>query len=99
MYVFTKVHSSMKHSIDILSNIEKVEAPPYLLTRIHQRIANERQSYLSTNWVLGFGFSMIMIFIINFVAITHYIPQTDEVTSIVDGMNLLPSHDIYSVHK
>ncbi len=83
----------MNDKLDVLSKIKPVEAPPFLLTRITQRIENERISRFSLRISWALGISMFLIFSLN-VAILFQ-NQTKKTSNLAQTMQLLPQNDFY----
>lgn len=53
----------MKNELNILDQVQKVSAPPFLLTRIQQRIRNKKESQFSPtiSWVLSLSLAIIVV--------------------------------------
>lgn len=71
----------MKRSVENwetqLSNIQKVQAPPFLFTRITQKIVRENQVFSSPwAWTLSATLALLMLF--NLVVITKYFQPKHE---------------------
>jgi 2-iminoacetate synthase ThiH len=43
----------MENELNILDQVQKVSAPPFLLTRIQQRIRNKKESQFSPTFIVG----------------------------------------------
>jgi hypothetical protein len=86
----------MKHQIDLLDNINKVEAPPYLLTRINQKIRATKEDNFSKNWVVTLGLSLFVLVILNTQILINnndYLPSQEE--SFAESMNLTTNNTLY----
>jgi hypothetical protein len=85
----------VNNNLELLSQIETVEAPTFLLTRIKQQIENERVNQFSprVSWVLGF--SMVLILSLNIaVLLSSNTPSVP--TNLAQKMELLPQNNFYN---
>ncbi len=81
---------------DMLEQVTRVDAPPFLLTRIRQRIADTREQVSpAMAWVAGLS----LVFIL---ALNIYIITGDETTAggktqanLAQTMNLYPHNSLY----
>lgn len=81
--------------LDVLKLIKKVDAPPFLLTRIRQKIEASQTVKFSKplSWSLGISFTIVLA--LNFVALVHTNTNIKPQSSIPESMNLLPHNSIY----
>jgi len=87
----------MNNPIDLLEQINKVDAPPFLLTRIKQKIENAQQASFSKGLSWSLVISLCMMLLLN---IAIMMKHTNSTTSIQDStiaaaMNLLPTNSLY----
>jgi hypothetical protein len=85
----------MDKNLELISQIQTVKAPPFLLTRIIQKIENERVNQFSirVSWVLGF--SMVLILSLNIaVLLSSNTPSVP--TNLAQKMDLLPQNNFYN---
>jgi len=82
--------------VEMLDEVSQVSAPPFLLTRIRQRIANGQQR-VSAKWVFATALSTAVVFIMNIylVASEPAAKQTLEGRELATAMNLLPQNALY----
>lgn len=81
---------------EMLGEVSQVSAPPFLLTRIRQRITNTQQR-VSAKWAIATALSMAAIFVINIYLVT-WAPaeqQQREGIELATAMNLLPQNALY----
>lgn len=86
----------MNEFLSPLDCIEKVDAPPYLLTRIHQRIKNNISNRLAPKiiWAIGCTFCLLVFF--NIMAISYYQKNSDIGSSeIIIQMHLISENKLY----
>lgn len=80
---------------DILSNIAQVEAPPFLLTRIHQRIRYVRQQ-VPIRWLWATAMCMLLILAANVYAIRGVARNSNSNAETLAGaMQLFPQNALY----
>jgi hypothetical protein len=84
----------MDKKLELLSQIETVEVPPFLLTRIMQQIKNEQVSKFSPRVSWAMGVSFLLILSLNIVVLVSNKTPIKEV-NIAQTMNLLPQNDFY----
>ena len=76
--------------------IEQVETPPFLFTRIQQKISAKHSLNFSKKVVWAYGFAFLFILTVNiFVIFTKINEKTNEV-NIAQVMNLVPNNSIYN---
>jgi len=88
---------NMNNPIDLLEQIKKVDAPPFLLTRIKQKIENAQQASFSKGLSWSLVISLCMMLLLNIAVMIKY---TNTTTSIQDStlaaaMNFLPTNSLY----
>ena len=93
---------NIDNKLDLLKQIKEVDAPPFLLTRIRQQIANLNNVEAPVKWKWAFAASAILILALN-VSIFF---KSDETTAssgkntgienVVKSMNLTNSNNLYN---
>lgn len=77
----------MKKSIENwetqLSNMQKVDAPPFLFTRIAQKIKHEKQVF-SSPWAWALSATLALLMLFNLIVITKHFQPKHE-TEVVAG--------------
>lgn len=82
-------------NIDQLSKIKAVEVPPFLLTRILQKIERNRASVLPKSFVRAFSLSFVLLLLLNFGAVFYSLKSDSGKENLIESMNLEPSNSIY----
>ncbi len=82
-------------NLNWLDQIQKVDASPFLLTRIEQRIANKRSNKLSKPLTWSLGFSFIVLLVINTIIITQVRSTPSEDANLVVALKLMPDNNLY----
>lgn len=82
---------------EMLQNIEKVEAPIFLYTKIQARIKEQVEDLIPTKYIWATAFSLVFLLMFNVWAIqeTTSVQTKDSITSMVEGMDLIPSNSFY----
>ncbi len=85
----------MENELNILDQVQKVSAPPFLLTRIQQRIRNKKESNFSPalSWV--FSLSLTIIVVANGVVLANMIIESKKEKTLLQSMSLLPNNELY----
>lgn len=85
----------MENELNILDQVQKVSAPPFLLTRIQQRIRNKKESQFSPtlSWVLSLSLAIIVV--ANGAVLTNMIIDSKKEKNLLQSMNLLPNNELY----
>jgi len=85
----------MENELNILDQVQKVSAPPFLLTRIQQRIRNKKESQFSPalSWVLSLSLAIIVV--VNGAVLTNMIISSKKEKTLLQSMNLLPNNELY----
>ncbi len=80
---------------DPLDNIQAVEAPPFLFTRIQQRIKNEQATRLTPNMTWALGLSFVLILAINVTAMISAYKADHTSPDLVKTFNLMQDNNLY----
>ena len=85
----------MENELNIFDQVQKVSAPPFLLTRIQQRIRNKKESQFSPtiSWVLSLSLAIIVV--VNGAVLTNMIIASKQEKTLLQSMNLLPNNELY----
>ncbi len=85
----------MENELNILDQVQKVSAPPFLLTRIQQRIRNTKESTFSPTltWVLSLSLGVVVI--VNGALLVNTFIASKQEKNLVQSMNLLPQNELY----
>ena len=88
---------SVDKKLDLLNKINRVDTPPFLLTRIQGRIHSLTNAQAPTPWKWGFAVTAILVLALNMVLIIRTTaPKKDTgVESLVNSLHLSSSNDLY----
>jgi hypothetical protein len=88
---------NMNNPIDLLEQIKKVDAPPFLLTRIKQKIENAQYAHFSKGLSWSLVISLCMMVLLNIAVMIKYTNSTTSMqhSTIAAAMNLLPTNSLY----
>lgn len=81
-----------------LQKIKKVEAPPFLYTRIEQKIKNLQADKISLRWVLGGSLSFCILLYFNISLINLNLNNevsTNNLELVLEDMNMNSSNQLY----
>ena len=86
-----------KDNIDeLLQNIEQVEAPAFLFTKIQARISQELEEFVPVKYVWAAAFSLMVLLVLNVWTIQESSIQTeDNIAVMVEEMDLIPSNSFF----
>jgi hypothetical protein len=84
--------------LESLKNIQPVDAPPFLYTRIKQEIDSSIGEKAPANWRLAFATIAILIFSLNISILlnTSSTKKNDGIDGVVSSMGLSNSNDLYN---
>lgn len=85
------------HNIDQhLSKIQKVEASPYLLTRVQQKIKLELEENISPVWAWSLAIPFLVFFVLNISLYTSNNNQESSSKTLIEEMNLIQNNSLYN---
>ena len=88
----------LNKKLDTLKQITEVDAPPFLYTRILQRIQNLQQLEAPVKWKWAFALTAMMILFVNIAILVRSAApaiKNTGVENMVNAMDLSPSNDLY----
>lgn len=91
----SNIMNEMEQTLDILNNIKEVDASPFLITRIQQKIEIDKKNTISTPWVFSIAATIFILLCLNVFTIAKK-PQMNEVSSLAKNMNLLNNDNFYN---
>ena len=88
---------NLDNKLDKLKNIRQVDVPPFLFTRIKERIDSIDDAPVSTQWKLAFVLAALLILALNtgIVFQSSGREKKSNITDVVSSMQLSPSNDFY----
>jgi hypothetical protein len=87
------------YEIDVLlGRIQKVETPPFMLTRIEQVINNSRSFKLNKWQIAAASFSFLFLLTANVLVIKKQLPKkrSNSIELLSNSMNLVQSNQLYN---
>ncbi len=85
----------MEDFLKPLENIKQVEAPPFLFTRIQQRIQNEFDNHVSMKLVYSIAASFVILLSINAFTMFQQNLSSKEEANIAQAFQLMPDNNLY----
>lgn len=82
-------------NIDYLDKIRKVDAPPYLFTRIQQKIKDSHAEILPKKIVWAVGLSCLVVLSVNISAILYTAKSQKSTSNVAQSMDLMPNNSLY----
>lgn len=93
-----KTTMNIDTELNKLKKIRSVDAPPFLFTRIEQRIASSSASVVSLKLRFAVVSSLLVLAVINIFAVSEFTSHRNQESSIqhlVSDMNLNSSNNFY----
>ena len=66
------------NDLDILNKIDKVEAPPFLYTRIESKIQELKDVKVSKPWLVSIGMAMVVLITVNLFALKSGVDSSND---------------------
>jgi hypothetical protein len=82
------------NELDKLEHIQKVDAPPFLFTRIQAKIYRQNQRF-DRKLVWKLSIAMVFILLINAAVITINLKTQKQENSLAKAMHLVPNNELY----
>ncbi len=88
---------NIDQKLDSLKKIQKVDAPPFMLTRIRQLLNASEPMLASTTWKVAFGTGLLLVAALNIsiFLVRSSNADTAEIQDIVTTMELSNQNDFY----
>lgn len=87
-----------EEAFELLKEIKKVDAPPFMLTRIRHAIANEQLVTVSDGWLVKMAMGMLIIVAINVGLIMSQSTNSsvqNQSEVIMEQMKMKTSNELY----
>lgn len=87
-----------KNELEALKKINRVEAPPFLFTRIEAKIEAVEAQTVSINWVVGASLAFSLLLAVNILLIQNKFSGSSEQTQFqtyIEDMNLDATNESY----
>jgi hypothetical protein len=82
------------NELNKLGHIQKVDAPPFLFTRIQAKIYQQNQRF-DRKLVWKLSIAMVFILLMNAVVITINLKPQKQENSLAKAMHLVPNNELY----
>jgi len=86
---------NMEDFLKSLESIKQVEAPPFLFTRIQQRIQNELDNRVPMKLVYSIAASFVILLSINAFTMLQHNHSTKEEANIAQAFQFMPDNNLY----
>ena len=90
---------NIDQKLEQLKQVQQVEAPPFLLTRIRQRIDNMHNAEAPVKWRWAFVAVGMLLLVLNlsmFLKVNNDRKQKPGIENYINAMHLSTSNDIYN---
>ncbi len=88
-------NNNLNIDLELLSKIEQVDAPHFLMTRIQQKIENRKADFLKPRWVLAISASLMLIIAFNFFLVSNSEQESKSTSNVVQAMNMETNNSLY----
>ena len=82
-------------NLDNLGKIQRVETPPFLFTRIQQKIEQSKKERMPMSVALTVSFSVALFLAINAIVLVNYNSKANTTESFAKSMHLTSNNSIY----
>jgi hypothetical protein len=83
-------------NINNLDNIKKVEVPPFLYTRIQQKIEFLDATIMPTKHTWAINLSLCLVIVLNIGIIYSYNAKTNSTKNYAESINLISDNSLYN---
>lgn len=82
--------------LDNLRKIQRVEAPPFLFTRIKQKIEQTKVDTMPKVTALAMSLAFVFILVVNTVTLVYYPKEKSTHESFAKSMNITSNNALYN---
>jgi hypothetical protein len=86
--------------LDLLKRIKEVDAPPFLLTRIRQKIQNLADVEAPVKWKWAFALASVVMLVLNISVLVKSSAvspvKKPGIENVINSMNLSSANDLYN---
>jgi hypothetical protein len=86
----------MKNDLELLERIAPTAAPPFLLTRIQQKIKDASGNYLSLRCIKLAGLALVFLIGLNAIAFVKLRKEKKPTANLAQQLNLNPENSFYN---
>ena len=79
----------------LLGKVSKVDAPPFLFTRIKAKIENKFANKITPKWLWASSLGLILLIMINLSLIKNYTADQSQKENLAEKLNILPNNTLY----
>lgn len=91
---FENNYMHITHPVDILEKVQKVDAPPFLYTRILSRVQNKVKETVPVKWAIASAACLVVLLIINISVIQQ--SKESNTTDLSEVFSLQTSNSLYN---
>ncbi len=81
--------------LDNLGKIQRVETPPFLFTRIQQKIEQSKKERMRKSVALSVSFSVALLLAINTIVLINYNSKENTTDSLAQSIHLTSNNSLY----
>jgi len=81
--------------LEKLSRIQQVDAPPFMLTAIEEKIHRTKTEWITPNKLRAFAAAFVLLLLINAFAILHIHSSSKNEKNIAQVFQLMPDNNLY----
>lgn len=81
--------------LDNLENIQRMEAPPFLFTRIQQKIEQSKKERMPKTVAITLSLSFLMMIVLNAMVFFKYNSKTPSTESFAQSMHITSNNSLY----
>ena len=82
-------------NLDNLRKIQKVETPPFLFTRIQQKIEQSKKERMPKHIALAVGLTAVLLLAVNAMVLVNYNSKANTTESLAKSMHLTSNNSLY----
>jgi hypothetical protein len=82
-------------NLDNLRKIQKVETPPFLFTRIQQKIEQSKKERMPKHIALAVGLTAALLLAVNAIVLVNYNSKANTTESLAKSMHLTSNNSLY----
>lgn len=82
-------------NLDNLDKIQRLEAPPFLYTRIKQKIEQSKEARVHPVLVMAAASVVVILFAINTFVLFDFTSQPSSIQNLSDSINLISNNSLY----
>jgi hypothetical protein len=90
-------HQTIEERMEQLGRVQRVDAPPFLYTRVLERVRQLKVEEVKTPWVWATALALLLLVLVNGALLTRApeSPGTEQLESVADAMSINPDNNLY----